>query len=320
MSPSIHVTAPSRLHFGLLSFGDQEVRQFGGIGVMIDQPALELRISPADDFNILGPMSLEAAQSLGSYARRERPAVPPKCTVEIINAPRQHTGLGTGTQLALALAAGMNAFRGRPPMSPLELASATGRGARSAVGTYGFCHGGLIFEGGKWLGESLSPLVERVALPDGWRFVLVCPRDREGLSGGEERDAFANLPPVPRATTQRLRQEITDCILPAASAADFGNFSESVYRYGYEAGMCFAARQGGAFASQSTAGLVDAIRALGVRGVGQSSWGPTVFALLENQSEAERLVKDLNARLAEGYELTIARPNNTGARIEREDA
>ena len=99
---------------------------------------------------------------------------------------------------------------------------------------------------------------------------------------------------------------------PAAEAGDFARFSRSVYRFGYQAGLCFAGRQGGAFASQRIAELVEAARNLGVEGVGQSSWGPTVFALLANEEAARRFAEAIAARLQADDTCTVVRPAAVG--------
>ena len=39
---------PSRLHFGLLSWGSKSARQFGGVGLMIDAPGLEIIAQPSE--------------------------------------------------------------------------------------------------------------------------------------------------------------------------------------------------------------------------------------------------------------------------------
>ena len=59
--------------------------------------------------------------------------------------------------------------RGIAWLTPAELAQSVGRGLRSAVGTYGFVHGGMIAERGKLPGEVISPLDARVVLPEDWR-------------------------------------------------------------------------------------------------------------------------------------------------------
>jgi predicted sugar kinase len=165
-----------------------------------------------------------------------------------------------------------------------------GRGQRSAVGTYGFRDGGLIVEDGKTTQESLGVLRERVALPRSWRVVLVRLAGISGLAGDEEVSAFATLPPLPDDLTATLRCELHDRLLPAARKGDFATFAESVYRYGYAAGECFAANQGGPFLTASIAEFVSFCRQTGVHGVGQSSWGPTVFCWFPNAQSADNFV------------------------------
>jgi beta-ribofuranosylaminobenzene 5'-phosphate synthase len=323
MSASIvEVVAPSRLHFGLLSFGQPAGRQFGGAGAMIDAPALRLRISPGSErFAVAGPLAPRIRDVAERFARYHELTALPACHVEVIEAPPQHVGLGSGTQLAMAVAAGLATWRSgdwqASPDNLLELVAVAGRAARSGVGTYGFVLGGLIMESGKLASETLAPLEQRVDLAAEWRFVLVLPRHTPGLSGDEERQAFDQLPPVPPETTDRLRRELNDNLFPAARAKDFARFGESLYRYGHAAGECFAARQGGPFASPRLAALVETIRTLGIPGVGQSSWGPTIFAAVDSPSAAEDLIEKLRPHLNPQDTTIIARPNNTGAKIER---
>jgi beta-RFAP synthase len=241
------------------------------------------------------------------------------CHVEVLEAPREHVGLGTGTQVTLATVAGLQAFAGGEPLPPEDLARIAGRAARSAVGTYGFKYGGLLMEAGKRRAEALSPLERRLTLPVDWRFVLVVPRAERGLSGEEERRAFEALPPVSHATTTALRALLVDALFPAAECGDFVRFSDALFRYGVASGQCFAARQGGPFANPRVADLVERVRTLGVRGVGQSSWGPTVFALVDNPAAADTLVARLRAH-ATLCDLIVSRVNNTGARVMRQAA
>ena len=63
---AVTVTAPSRLHFGMFSFGRSDIRQFGGVGVMVEQPALRLTIEPARSLQVRGQHALrirEAAEN-----------------------------------------------------------------------------------------------------------------------------------------------------------------------------------------------------------------------------------------------------------------
>ncbi len=313
----VEIVAPSRLHFGMFSFGQPGTRQFGGVGAMVQQPGLRLRITRSDHFEAHGPLSQRVVAIADRVARALELVDPRACRIEVIAAPPEHVGLGTGTQLALSVAAGLNALRDGAPLEPEALAALSGRAERSAIGTYGFIQGGVIVEPGKLSDERLSPLQARVELPSAWRFVLICPHGTRGLSGEAEQRAFRELPPVPRATTDRLLDEVSRALLPAARAGDFEAFSESLFRFGYEAGQCFAARQAGAFANSRLAQWVRAIHQLGVRGVGQSSWGPTLFALVPSTAAAGDFIERFGEQLDSQDSILVAEPNNSGAQITR---
>jgi beta-RFAP synthase len=285
---------------------------------MVEVPGIRLVIEPAPTLSASGPLRDRAIGFARSWAGHQNGGKPPRCHIRIATAPRDHIGLGTGTQTALAVAAGLDAFYGRPSVSPAVLAENVGRGRRSAVGTYGFVRGGLILEPGKLPDDRLAPLGQRVAVPGPWRFVLICPPDRAGRSGTHEQRAFEQLPPVPPQVTDQLWRELTEQLIPAAEAARFDDFSESLYRYGVTAGQCFAAVQGGPFASPQLTQRVALIRRLGIAGVGQSSWGPTLFAVAAGQDEAEEFVARFRRESPDGpLDITVSAPRNSAAHIER---
>jgi beta-ribofuranosylaminobenzene 5'-phosphate synthase len=320
-SQLIRVRAPSRLHFGLLSLGGRAERHFGGVGVMVDAPGLTLAVRRAQELSAAGPLAERALGLAREFAKNQLPREP-ACLIEIESAPLEHVGLGTGTQLALAVAAGLSAWA-KAESAPLagesircssvsdvdavRWAHQVGRGERSAIGTHGFARGGLLVEGGKRAAGSVSPLVSRLELPADWRFVLLVDPSQRGLSGAGERQAFAELPQVAPEATARLCREVLVEMLPAAAEGDFSAFSESVYRYGY----------GGAYAAGLPTELVAWLRGRGIRGVGQSSWGPTVFALARDADQAAALATDACRQFA-AANLTafVAAPANRGATIE----
>lgn len=311
----VHITTPSRLHFGMLSFGRSDVRQFGGVGAMIDSPGLRLELTESNRLEAAGPLADRAMTFAQRVIASGLVDCPPRCRIEVVSAPRQHVGLGVGTQLGLAVAAGLNAWCSGPQRSPVELAQAAGRGLRSAIGLYGFASGGMLIDPGK-RDREISPPPLRIALPSDWRFVLLCPTAETGLSGEAECTAFEHLPPVPLATTERLCREVLLHLAPAAAAGDFPEFSESLYRYGHQAGLCFAGRQAGAFASQETARLVALLRSQGIRGVAQSSWGPLLCAVFDIEGEAAAFAREFVDHPAwQGLEITVAAANNSGAKI-----
>ncbi len=338
---------PARLHLGMLSFGEPKVRSFGGVGVMVDRPAIHVRMWKADGFEARGPLgeralafAQQAAQGLGLGPQAA-------ARIEVVAAPRAHVGLGSGTQLALAVAAGMrHLFRAPPdaesvgqtaghefPIHPtenewlfdtpdaLELAAAVGRGKRSCVGVYGFSRGGLIIEAGRFPSagnegpaRGFSPMVSRVRLPSAWRCVIIIQRDSIGLHGESEKDAFAALPPVPQEISAELSRLALMDLLPAAVEAKFAEFSDAVYRYGRLAGKPFESASARLPHAASTEQLIELLQELGVRGVAQSSWGPAVMACCESLGEAGVLVEKLDSlELLRQYETIIARFETQGA-------
>jgi beta-ribofuranosylaminobenzene 5'-phosphate synthase len=319
MPRTVHITAPSRLHFGLWSLGSSSGRQFGGVGAMVERPGLKLTIAEDQTLVSTGRLSMRAVQAAHRWAQfHQRP--PPLVRIRLIESPPEHAGLGTGTQLGLAVAAGLNALFGLPSQTPQELAISAGRGLRSAVGTYGFVHGGLIVDQGKLSGEPISPLDCRLDLPADWRFVLVRPKGLKGLAGEEEAEAMAALPPVPQEVTEELIAEARERLVPAAATGQFDAFARSLHAYGRRAGECFAARQGGPYNGPVLTQLVERIRRLGYEGVGQSSWGPTLFAVAKDTVSAERLAEQVRSgQDAADLELAIAAPCNRGAEIRLEE-
>jgi beta-RFAP synthase len=309
----VEVSTGSRLHFGMLSFGQPGVRQFGGVGAMVDTPGVKLQISAADELAVSGPSAAVVRQYAEAVAQAEWVGRRPRCRIDVLSVVSPHVGLGSGTQLALAVAAGLNALYDRGVLTASELARSVARGRRSAVGLYGFLHGGLIAEAGKLADEDLSPLVARLPLPPEWRFLFVTAGG-EGLSGEAERQAFSRVPPVPLELTARMASDVLLGLLPAAAEHRFEEFSEALFRFGREAGHSFASLQGGTYASRDVVRIVTRLRELGVVGVGQSSWGPTVFAVLPSQEAAESVLAQLPAA---GMPLAalavIARPRNEGA-------
>ena len=317
---AIQIEAASRLHFGLLSFGaTDDRRQFGGVGVMVTRPGVRLTARPASKFHSLGPMSDRVESFAKRWSKYTQVDELPACVLRTEFAAPQHAGLGTGTQLGLSVAALLYRFTQQPIPPITRLAESVGRGRRSSVGIYGFDQGGLIFELGKRPHESFGRLAERIELPSQWRVVQCSPRIQPGLSGAEERKAFRALPKVPPRVTKQLVDLVQDQMLPAARAAQIDVFGDSVYHYGVVAGQCFASQQGGRFASPQLERWVQRLRARGVHGVGQSSWGPTLFAIVENGPVGEELVRWFRRDAAADYcdlDASVSSISNCGAQLE----
>jgi len=316
----VRIVTGSRLHFGMFSFGRSDVRQFGGLGVMVDQPGLELELSlhESPEESESDPIVQRAREFIRQLAAPLGIAddVAEAVSMRVDHAPAQHTGLGVGTQAALAVGRGLEALLGLTPLPIEQLARLLRRGRRSAVGIHGFALGGLIVEAGKREADAISPLIARVALPEAWRFVLLTPAGQAGLSGEAELAAFGRLPAVPLELTDKLCHEALLNVIPAAQEGDAVAFGAAMDRFGRLAGECFAAQQGGVYASNRVEQLADAARAAGALGVAQSSWGPTLAALVADDAAAQALVAALRRQSPwEHVKAVIAAPRNRPATV-----
>jgi beta-ribofuranosylaminobenzene 5'-phosphate synthase len=309
----IRVRAASRLHFGLLSLcstdtwpnrpGEPSVpaRRFGGAGLMIQEPGIELTVEPAAEWSARGPLAERALSYARNFAQALAPEVARPQHFEILRAGAEHAGLGTGTQLGLAVARGLTMAFGLPDLDLVALAQHTGRGQRSGVGIHGFAHGGFLIEGGHRSGNVVAPLVARVDFPASWRVVLIVSPWGTGLHDRREEEAFANLQaqPTELETTDSLCRLLLLGMLPALRERDLEAFGEALHDFNLRAGQAFAAVQGGPYANRQVADLVAFVRRQGIRGVGQSSWGPAVFAVTEDHARAA----DLAAQIRRHFHL-----------------
>ncbi|MCA9232643.1 MAG: hypothetical protein KDA57_18480, partial [Planctomycetales bacterium] len=291
MSAIVRVSAPSRLHFGLLRFAQQAGLSFGGLGMTIREPRTIVELQLAPEWQAAGPLAERALAFAKRAVQSCETYLDSAFHIRVCKAPPPHSGLGTGTQLALAVARGVRELLQLPALDAAGLAACVGRGKRSAVGSHGFLQGGLIWETGRPAAASLGVLARRVEIPAHWRVLLCSLPQQPGLHGEREAAAFESLPPVPKEVTAELLALAEEAILPAAEAANFATFADAVHDYGRLAGSCFTAVQGSSFASPAIGHFVDQLREHGIRGVGQSSWGPTVFALAADAAQAATLAE-----------------------------
>ena len=315
----ITVETGSRLHFGPFACGLSTPPFFGGVGLMIDSPGCRLHLREAETDAVCGPPeSCARAEKLIRLYRENCPArwQPPRCRIEILDTIPTHTGLGSGTQLGLAVAHGLARLAKEEGSDPIVLARRVNRGRRSAIGVHGFQQGGFLIDAGKTSADAIGTLALRLPFPAEWRFLLVIPSDLSGICGDEEAAAFSRLPAMPAAVTDRLCRIALTGIVPAVQQADFGLFSEAMYDYGLAVGAYFSPVQGGSFRYPPFRQLVDDLRNQGILGIAQTSWGPAIAIAAENRGDAERIVSGLRQIPALGQcNLHIAGPRNRGAEI-----
>lgn len=311
----VSVTAGSRLHFGLVCAAPGLPWHYGGIGLMLQQPAWQLQIRAGDDVlsDCLQTSQAAAERTAGllDEFRLLNPDLPP-VLVQTHGEVPFHAGLGAGTQLTLALGTALLLLSGQPrPSSIADLAIRLGRRRRSAIGTFGFDHGGFIVDRGRSVGE-----ITRVCFPEDWRMVLLTPTSSAGLSGSSEETFFGQRTSLPNATVQLLADIIETKIVPSLQNADLPAFREALANYGQQVGQYFAQAQGGIFAHPVIRQLVDQLEQQQISGAVQSSWGPTVAIPVDSQQAALQLQAEVRQHVSEAdLQVTICEAMNCGATV-----
>jgi beta-RFAP synthase len=310
---AIRVTAPARLHLGFLDLNGGLGRRYGGIGLAIDRPSTQLTIIRAPENSATGVESRRAMALLQKFARTPESAY----AVDTSEAIPAHAGLGSGTQLALAVGVAVARMEGRE-LSPTDIAALGDRGARSGIGLEAFGSGGFIIDGGKGKDDRPPPLTLRSDFPEQWRVMLILDPRHAGISGEAEKTAFAGLPEFPESSAAHICHLVLMKLVPGLKEEDIHAFGSALTEIQEIVGGHFASKQDGSpWTSKAVGDLVSRMRELGATGIGQSSWGPTGFAFVESQKAAERLYHSLGeAAKRDGLEILIAQGRNSGACIE----
>jgi beta-ribofuranosylaminobenzene 5'-phosphate synthase len=309
------VTAPARLHFGMLDPAGIGERRFGGCGVAVESPRVVVAVRSASGQEVTA-RGWQADRAT-AFARRARDAFGHRggVEIEVREAIPPHAGLGSGTKLGLAVALGVAELTGGAA-GPQQLAEASGRGARSSVGCWTFAAPGLVVEAGVREGGWISPLVARHPMPARWRCVLALPLDGEGLSGDAEERFFDRLHERPAGEPSVSRLLLT-ALLPGLVSGDIDEFGAALTEIQREIGSMFAAQQGGVFHPRAEP-VVDALHALGVGAVGQSSWGPAVYGIVEDPERAAEVAERLRRAVDPGTEVRVVDFDRRGAWVARE--
>ena len=290
-------------------------RRYGSLGLALEGPFTRLRLRADAEVVAEGPDAERAARYATALA--ERFHLPEGVRIDVDEAIPPHAGLGSGTQLALAVGAGMAKLFDLD-VRTVDLAAALDRGTRSGLGIGLFDHGGFVVDGGS-AGDGIPPpVIARQPFPGAWCLLLVFDRSRQGPYGEAELEKFAALLEFPEADAAELCRLVLLCALPGVVQADLNAFGEAVGRIQARVGDHFAGVQGGRFASPGVSRVLDWLGSRGLNAVGQSSWGPTGFAVCPSDATAIHLKAEAEARFGRefGLDFAVTRARNQGADVE----
>jgi beta-RFAP synthase len=310
----VAVIVPARLHVGFVDLNGGLGRRFGSLGIALDTPSTSLSLTWSDALAAEGPDAERARDhliKLSKHFKRE-----PLMKLAIDRTIPAHVGLGSGTQLSLATAVAFCRLHGLAADTRF-LAQLLERGLRSSIGIATFEEGGVIVDGGRGETDAPPPVLSRLPFPEDWRILLIFDNGRRGLHGSAEVDAFHRLPPFPAETSAHLCRLVLMVALPALAEQDLDRFGGAIAELQRAIGDYFAPVQGARFMSPTVADVLGWLESEGVRGIGQSSWGPTGFAILGSQRDAERLQHQAERRWPAdtGLSFALSRGRNRGGDV-----
>lgn len=310
---SVTVIAPARLHMGFIDLSGALGRHFGSIGLALNEINTQLSITAADTLQVSGPSAERALKCTRQFSQLL--GVSDALNITIDHAIPEHIGLGSGTQMALAVGAALNAFYGLD-LSVREIAQLSDRGARSGIGIGIFETGGLVVDGGRGPDTKTPPMIAQMAVPGDWRFILVFDQRGQGLHGEQEVSAFQQLPPFPQTQAERLCYLLLMQGLPALAERNLNKFGEVITALQQAVGEHFAPVQGGVFTSPDVAAAMASLAEHGAVAIGQTSWGPTGFCAVADPQRAADLLAQLERQFAASpLSFLVASARNQTAEI-----
>ena len=309
------IKTPSRLHMGIIDLSREFIRSYGALGLTIKE-GFTIEIQPREKGLKIKASGRNAKEVQKVYNRlKEKLGINQGFHIHVEENIPRHVGLGSTTQLCLGTGLGMAKLSGID-IDPIKLADMIGRARFSAIGTYGFKHGGFILEGGKSNPMEIPPMLFREKIPKDWRFIIISAEEWEGFDEDEEQPIMEELE-VDKKFPRKICHHIVMGMLPALKSKDIEDFGFHMTEIQRTVGESFSDFQKGIYHPA----VGDIIKELKdhTYGVGQSSWGPTVYGLTDAEKAGQIKIKMKEWLTENGKKasIRIAEPENKGVRVFR---
>ena len=327
------IETPSRLHLTLIDLNGSHGRIDGGVGITVEKPCLRIKAEHASNNGVKVVFSNSIPQFDGIsndyFQKIENASIKVKDALKIDggfkftvdSAYSSHSGLGSGTQLSLAVAK-LVSMMDNQDLKAIDLAKIVGRGGTSGIGVESFENGGFIIDGGhksiekpNFLPSSASnaspaPIIARYDFPLDWKIVLVIPNVERGVSGAKEVDAFQNYCPIPLYEVEKLSHLLLMKLMPAVVEHDLDSFGTAVNKI---QGIGFKKIENN-LQNPIISQIINDLRIAGAAGVGMSSFGPALYAVTDTDerdilSAANDSIKNV------GGEIISTCAQNNGAKL-----
>lgn len=319
------IRTPSRLHITLIDLNGSYGRSDGGIGLTLSSPSMLLKGELSEK-----GVSLDFSSKIDDKIKYESYRKLLNSVNKLINhfsiesgfhftleeAYPAHSGLGSGTQFALATGrlicellkedlgieyCDFNQDKTENSIDSYSLSEILKRGGTSGIGTFSFDHGGFILDGGHALSEKKSflpssassskppVLIGKYDFPKEWDIVIAIPNGNNTITGEKEVDLFQKYCPVPKGEVERLSHLILMNLIPFMLEEDvesFGRVIDQIQSLGFK--KVEVSLQPGHVKK-----TMNAMRDFGAYGVGMSSFGPTIYGIThKNTNEVYKATKE----------------------------
>jgi beta-ribofuranosylaminobenzene 5'-phosphate synthase len=325
------IETPSRLHLTLIDLNGRYGRIDGGVGITTRSPRLvleaiagyeETRIEfietdiPNDTIKDYQEKIYSASQMINEFLDLEE-----RYLFKVSEVFPSHSGLGSGTQLSLATAKLILKMNNQD-LPASKIGEIVGRGGTSGIGVASFEDGGFIVDGGHkksvkkdFLPSSASkasppPIIARYDFPEDWKIILIIPHVKRKVFGPGEVNIFQKYCPISLGEVQELTHLLLMKMMPAVIEEDLDSFGEAVNTIQSIGFKKIELKLQNPFIKE----LMEKIDNAGAAGVGMSSFGPTVYAVTDTNTNqicraARKSMKDMDG------EIIITGAQNSGAHI-----
>ncbi len=299
----MYIKSPSRLHLGLIDMNGSYGRLDGGIGLTIADPSLLLYCEPAekditvdfnDNFEFGDGLRNEYAGKITSAAENviDFYDIDEGFYFRVDKAYPSHSGLGSGTQIALSTGKLICEHIGQET-NGYSLGKITGRGGTSGIGVFAFDYGGFIVDGGHSIKEKSSflpssaskanppQLFGRYEFPDEWNVLLVILDSDVNVNGQKEVNIFQEYCPIDRNEVELYSHLIFMNLIPFLIEKDlpcFGNIINKIQTIGFK-NIEVSLQQ------DNVRDLMAKLMEIGAYAVGMSSFGPTVYSIYDDSNK-----------------------------------
>ena len=311
----VTVIAPAHLHTGNFDMTGDLGRLYGTVGFAVDR-LLEIEVTKTNDVKsedeaayLFASRFVDAFDLAGAEVKVKQ------------NIPK-FVGMGYHTTLALSIGSALAKLYDLK-LTTEQIALTMKRGAITSLGVHAFKVGGFIVEGGFRVDQRekmIPPLIFHQAVPNNWLFVIAIanePQEKIVKMRENEDHILRNLKLMPKETSDMLSRIVLVKIIPSIIENDLKSFGEGLTAFNSELGKFWNEYQCGRTYCHPV--VEEAIKIMLHRSTCacQTSWGPTIYGIVDGKNQAEILTNELKDYLAKngGGEVFYTKANNVGAVI-----